>query len=387
MQLKRFTAKDMTKALRKVKDALGDDAVILSNHTVDDGVEIVAAIDYDESVINRQLPADISTSVKKPSYGRPALPQNKYSDLDDVKQEVRYLRELIENQLSGFAWQNISHYKPMQMMLIKRLNGLGFEINTAEKMVKFIEDDNDPRRAWLSLLAHLISEIKVQTPDLLSLGGYHAFVGPTGVGKTTTIAKLAARFCLQHGAENLGLVTMDGYRIAAVEQLVTFAKILGVNVSVAQNEKSLQTTLNALRHKKLVLIDTAGMNPKDIRVQQQFDRLSNAEVPISSTLVVSATCQYHVLKNIYDEYQRYGVSSMIVTKVDEAQSIGAPLSLLMKNKLPLAYLSNGQRVPEDLQLASSQSIVQYLISSQDHLNQDINLNELMASLSGSEVYA
>lgn len=387
MQLKRFTASDMTKALRKVKEALGDDAVILSNHSVEDGIEVIAAIDYDDSVVNHNLPAKVTPQVKQPSVSKTAAAQNKYSDLEDVRQEIKHLRELIENQLSGFAWQNISHYHPMQMILIKRLIGLGFEINTAEKLVKSVDESNKPKRAWLSLLVYVVKGVQFQVPDLLAVGGYHALVGPTGVGKTTTIAKLAARFCLQYGAENLGLVTMDGYRIAAVEQLVTFAKILGVNVSVAQNQESLNTSLDALRHKKLVLIDTAGMNPTDPRVLQQFERLSQSEVPISSTLVVSATCQYHVLQNIYRAYQRYDIANMIVTKVDEAQSIGAALSLLTQNKMPLAYFSNGQRVPEDLQLANTESVIQNLISSQEHLDQEINLNELMANLSGSDVYA
>lgn len=387
MQLKRFVASDMTKALRKVKDALGNDAVILSNHVVDEGIEVIAAIDYDATVVNHKSPAKVTTTVNQPSLSKNVNAPNKYSDLEDVRQEVKYLRELIENQLSGFAWQNISHYHPMQMMLIKRLNGLGFEINTAEKLVKNVDETKDQKRAWLSLLAYLLNEIQIQTPDLLNIGGYHAFVGPTGVGKTTTIAKLAARFCLQHGAENLGLVTMDGYRIAAVEQLVTYAKILGVNVHVAQNQENLNTALDSLRHKKLVLIDTAGMNPSDPRVLQQFQKLSNTEVPVSETLVVSATCQYHVLQNIYDAYQKYHVANIIITKVDEAQSIGAALSLLTKNKLPLAYFSNGQRVPEDLQLATTETIVSHLISSQSYLDQNINLNEVMANLSGSDAYA
>lgn len=387
MKLKRFIASDMNKALRKVKEALGDDAVILSNHSVEGGVEVVAAIDYDDSVISRNLPAEVENTVKKPSVNRPALSQNKYSDLEDVRQEVRYLRELIENQLSGFAWQNISHYKSMEMILIKRLTQLGFDINVSERMVKTVSETKDQQKAWLSLLANLLNEISFQTPDILISGGVYAFVGPTGVGKTTTIAKIAARFTLQYGAENIGLVTMDGYRIAAVEQLVTFAKILGVNVNVAHNSDSLQTTLSKLSDKKLVLIDTAGMNPKDIRVHQQFEILNNTDTPISATLVVSATSQHHVLENIYKHYKKYNIENIIVTKLDESESIGAPLSLLLNNKIPLAYLSNGQRVPEDLQQANNQTVIQYLISSQEHLNGDINLNELMANLSGSDVYA
>ena len=129
------------------------------------------------------------------------------------------------------------------------------------------------------------------------------------------------------------------------------------------------------------------MNPKDIRVHQQFEILNNTDTPISATLVVSATSQHHVLENIYKHYKKYNIENIIVTKLDESESIGAPLSLLLNNKIPLAYLSNGQRVPEDLQQANNQTVIQYLISSQEHLNGDINLNELMANLSGSDVYA
>ncbi len=387
MKLKRFIAADTTKALRKIKEAFGDEAVILSSHSVADGVEVVAAIDYDESVIKKSLPSTITKTTKAANSSQHIQSPKRFTELDDVREEVMHLRELIENQLSGFAWQNISHYEPMQMMLIKRLTKLGFEINICEKLVKHVSEKKDPQKAWLSLLSYLLRELKFQEPDLLALGGYHVFVGPTGVGKTTTIAKLAARYCLQYGADNLGLVTMDGYRIAAVEQLVTFAKILGVSVSVAQNRESLQTTVNKLSNKKLVLIDTAGMNPKDIRVKKQFEMLQSTDVPISPTLVMSATSQYHVLESTYNHYLKYNIENTIITKLDEAESMGAPMSLLINNKLPLAYITNGQRVPEDLQIASNQTVLEHLISSQDTLNNDINLNELIASLSGSNVYA
>lgn len=385
MKLKRFVAADTTKAMRKIKEAFGDDAVILSSHTVKEGVEVVAAVDYDESVIKKQLATDTSTTPLLESNVTAKQSTSGISELDDIKSEVMHLRELIENQLSGFAWQNMAHFEPIQMMLIKRLNQLGFEITLSEKLVKTIDKKEGQQKAWLSLLSNILQHLQFQN-DLLDTGGYYAFVGSTGVGKTTTIAKLAARFCLQHGADELGLVTMDGYRIAAVEQLVTFAKILGVNVSVAQNQQTLKTTLNKLSHKKLILIDTAGMNPQDDRVKQQFDMLSYANVPINPILVFSATSQYDVLKKTYQSYQPYHIESSIMTKLDEAQAIGASLSLLINHRLSLAYLTDGQRVPEDLQFASNQIILQNLINKHEVLAQDINLNQLVPSLSGSDVY-
>lgn len=388
MKLKRFVAPDTTKAMRKIKEAFGDDAVILSSHTVADGVEVVAAIDYDDSVVNSKLSLDAPQAIQLPelsssnssSFAKP-------TNLDEIKQELSHLREMVENQLSGFAWQNISHYQPMQMMLMKRLTKLGFDINLSEKLVQSVTETEDSHKAWLMLLSKVLERVHYISPELLQMNGCYAFVGPTGVGKTTTIAKLAARFCLQHGAEHLGLVTMDGYRIAAVEQLVTFAKILGVNVSIAQNQETLQTTLNKLSNKKLVLIDTAGMNPSDPRVNAQFEMMARADVPVNPILVFSATSQYGVLEKIHQKYAAHDLYGSIMTKVDEADSIGASLSMLINHKLPLGYLTHGQRVPEDLKAANKQVVIESLIGKQDQIQSSINIRELASSLSGSDTYA
>lgn len=396
MRLKRFVASDSAKAMRKIKEALGDDAVILSSHTVKEGVEIVAAVDYDETAVNNKLALTVDDPISvtgltpvpndKPIKSHRITNEKPLTDLEVVRQEVAHLRELIESQLSGFAWQSLSHYAPMQMMLLKRLTKLGFDINTSEKLAQSIPEQANSQKAWLALLSSILKQIR-RSENLIESEGYYAFVGPTGVGKTTTIAKLAARFCLKYDASELGLVTLDGYRIAAVEQLVTYGKILGVNVSVAQNQETLITALNKLSHKKLVLIDTAGVSHKDQRVAELFAMFQACHVAVQPVLVLSAISQYHVLQKICQQYQPFDVDNCIITKVDEAEEIGAVISMLLNEKVAVSYVTNGQRVPEDLHWASNQTLLRSLIDSQEDFNKELNINELVTSLSGSDVYA
>lgn len=384
MKLRRFLASDSTKAMRKIKETLGNDAVILSTHSVDGGVEVVAAIDYDENVINSKI--DNISSEPELVDNKITKPQVKtISELDDIKQEVQYLRDLLENQLSGFAWQNLNYNHPILLTLINKLTLLGFDVGVAEMLVSHIAENQTQQKAWLNLLKDIVDRIDCNN-DLLNAGGYYAFVGPTGVGKTTTIAKLAARYCLQYGADNIGLVTMDSYRIAAVEQLVTYAKILGINVSVAQNKHTLQVALDKLKTKKLVLIDTAGMNPKDDRVKSQFEALQGTSVVVNPILVLSATSQFDVLESIYESYKSHDLESIILTKLDEAVKIGPSLSLLIKSKLALSYISTGQRVPEDLVIATKQTVLKELVNAQELNVNKVNSKKIIPGLSRSNAY-
>lgn len=387
MKLKRFVAPSTAKAMRKIKETFGEEAVILSSHTVKEGVEVVAAVDYDESVIHGKTARDLAEPVYASQSVIPSDSSKDPSVLDVLQNEMRCLREMVENQLAGFAMQNMAHYQPMQMLLIKRLIKLGFDINFSTKLVKKIEESKDSQKAWLVLLTSVMKELLFFNHELLQTGGVYAFVGPTGVGKTTTIAKLAARFCLQFGNDQLGLITTDNYRIAAVEQLITYGKILGITVSVAHDAESLQTNLNKLKDKKLVLIDTAGMKPSDSRVHKQFEMLKQMYVPVSPILVFSATSQYSVLEDIFNHYFQGEIESCIMTKLDESKLIGASLSMLAEKKIPLTYLTHGQRVPEDIEVASANSILKRLIDSQDPANKESDVNELIVRLSGRGAYA
>lgn len=184
--------------------------------------------------------------------------------------------------------------------------------------------------------------------DIVDQGGIYALVGPTGVGKTTTAAKLAARCVLRHGARKLALVTTDGYRIGAHEQLRIYGRILGVPVLLARDAKDLRATLHDLRHTHMVLIDTMGMSQRDRMVGEQVAMFRDSDV--RTLLLLAATGRGDTLDDVVRAYSGLGLAGCILTKVDEAASLAASLDVVIRHELRLYYVSNGQRVPEDLHL-------------------------------------
>ncbi len=285
MKLKRFVAPDTRSAMQQIKAAFGPDAVILSSHHVDGGVEIVAAIDFDESILTTK--SAIATAEPVSQVQQHAV----HTPLDDMKQEIQTLRGMLEAQLRGTVGGN----EPLHTVLLQKLLYLGVSHTTAAVWARSVNPDLNQQRAWQTILAQVTEQIPIRDIGRIEEGGVYAFVGPTGVGKTTTLAKIAARFSLRFGADKLGLVTMDTYRIAAQEQLVLYGKILGVKVCVAQDEVSLARVLRQLSDKKLILIDTAGMNPADERVARQMHVLGTYLQSISKVLVLPATSHYQVL--------------------------------------------------------------------------------------------
>lgn len=348
MKLKRFVATDTRSAMQQIKATFGPDAVILSSHHVEGGVEIVAAIDFDESIL---------TTKSAIASAEPASQAEQYSahaPLDDMKQEIKTLRGMLEAQLRG----TVGGSEPLHTVLLQKLLYLGVSHTTAATWARSVNPDLNQQRAWQTILAQVTEQIPIRDVGRIEEGGVYAFVGPTGVGKTTTLAKIAARFSLRFGADNLGLVTMDTYRIAAQEQLVLYGKILGVNVCVAQDEVSLARVLRQLSDKKLILIDTAGMNPADERVAQQMQVLSTYLQSISKVLVLPATSHYQVLIDAIKRYQANQVDQCILTKLDESLAVGGALSAVIESRLGVSYLTHGQRVPEDIKMATRHQLVE-----------------------------
>ncbi|MDI1351769.1 MAG: flagellar biosynthesis protein FlhF [bacterium] len=351
MKLKRFVAVDTRSAMQQIKATFGPDAVILSSHCVEGGVEIVAAIDFDESVLSAQAAV---------ASAEPSSLKDKYpiaTPLDDMRQEIQTLRGMLEAQLRGNMGGG---NEPLHTILLQKLLYLGVSPNTAAIWARSVSPDLNQQRAWQHILAYITELLPIRDTRKIEEGGIYAFVGPTGVGKTTTLAKIAARFALRFGAEKLGLVTMDTYRIAAQEQLILYGKILGIKVCIAQDEVSLTRVLRQLSDKKLILIDTAGMNPVDERVKLQIDVLSNHLQSISKVLVLPATSHYQGLIHAIKRYQASQVDQCILTKLDESQAIGAALSAVIESGLAVSYLTHGQRVPEDIKIATRHQLVELL---------------------------
>lgn len=387
MQVKRFFAADMRQAMKLVRDELGVDAAIIGNRRLAGGVELVAALNYqlpNELVRepNLQLEAELRKTQEMIASAQvemairseseqaqpapavravPATPRNDPTStegkLDAMRSELSGLRELIEMQLGTMVWGNIQENQPLVANLWRRMQRIGLPVDVSKQLMDHVAEETDSRRAWRIVLAHLARSLRVPEREPLDEGGVIALVGPAGMGKTTTLAKMAARYVLKHGAKNVALVSMDGYRIGAQEQLKTLGKILNVSVTQVEPGESLLDAVEPLRKKRLVLIDTAGLPTADPALRQQLDALATGDLKARNYLVLAATSQEQVLRATYQSYQRCGLAGCVVTKLDEALSLGEILGVLVSEKLPLAYLADGPRIPDDLHAPRSHQLV------------------------------
>jgi len=373
MKVKRFFAPDMRQAIKMVRDEQGPDAVILSNRQVDGGIEIVAAVDYDESLFEESAtlaesaPNAVSEAGERGAQApattrRTRAPQSMDWVQDpaivSMREEIRQLRGLLENQLAHLAWNDRERREPLHTDVMRRLSGMELDAALVEKVSAPALRAGDDQHAWQLALGELSASLPIADDDFLDQGGIVALVGSTGVGKTTSVAKLAARYVLRHGRRHVALVTTDSYRIGAHEQLITYGRLLGIPVQVASDHKELRSILNSLADKRLVLIDTAGMSQRDVRLSEQFATLADSGIPIRTLLVLSATLHPSVMDETIRAFSRVALEGAILTKLDEAASLGGVLSTVIRQHLPLMFVANGQRVPEDLQPARAQSLVQ-----------------------------
>ncbi len=444
MKIKRFFAKDMRAALAQVKDTLGSDAVIMSNKKVSGGIEIVAAVDYDEPKIDvAQKPAtpafmdmsedqvslsssnhvraqaktnppaapdslqallekqhnrlhqqianqneeldmpqwakalqgsgdkqQIQTQPKREyeTHAKPNSAKASNAEMEAMREEMASLRSLLTHQVSSLMSEQKKRTDPVGAMLETKLIEAEFSVPVAKKLAELSQHyaPADLVRALPQSLANMLDN---QGDDVVRQGGVVALVGPTGVGKTTTLAKLAARFAAHHGSDQVALVTTDHYRIGAFEQLATYGKIMGCPVKQAQDMDELEQILYQFRNKKLVLIDTAGMGQRDMRLCQQLDDLTkNSRLPIRSYLVLPATAQRRVLQDAVVRFKRIPLSGAILTKLDESVSLSAALSVLIQSGLPLSYVTDGQRVPEDMQVADTLALAKQALAALNDTN-------------------
>ena len=279
-------------------------------------------------------------------------------EIEMMRKEMLAIRRLLEHQLSGLMWQEVERKEPLRAMLIKRLENMGLSPILADQLAGYIPEETSPKDAWSELLALVSDQIITSNENILETGGVIALLGPTGVGKTTTIAKLAARAAMDFGPEEIALVTTDTFRIGAHEQLATYGRILSCPVKVAKDAEELADILYQLRHRRLILLDTAGMGQRDLRLSEQLDTLiQNSGSHIRSLLVLPATSQRRVLQETIDHFRRIPLSGCVLTKLDESLSLGEILSVTIENALPVTYLADGQRVPEDIRQASGRYLV------------------------------
>ncbi|MGR6839132.1 flagellar biosynthesis protein FlhF [Aliivibrio wodanis] len=279
-------------------------------------------------------------------------------ELESMRSEMSSIRRLLEHQVSGLMWQEVERREPLRAMLIKRLEKMGLSAELSDQLACYIPEDTPPQDAWSALLKLLAEQIPTSKVDTLSRGGIIALLGPTGVGKTTTIAKLAARAAMEYGPDQVALVTTDTFRIGAQEQLAIYGRIMGCPVRIAKDADQLASVLHQLRNRRLILVDTAGMGQRDVRLTEQLDTLmENHSAQIHSYLVMPATAQRQVLQETIDHFKRIPLSGCILSKIDESLSLGELISVTIENGLPISYIANGQRVPEDIVLAQPKYLV------------------------------
>jgi flagellar biosynthesis protein FlhF len=437
MNVKKFTAATSREALRKVREALGPDAVILSNRPVDGEVEILALANDDAASLaapapdspmaepnpyldlaetpaylqpltpraaaarpvaavepapaqalraaapaSAARPAATARQPAPPRAAAPATPAASALDMDRISaivadavasakanaavemsgmmHEIRAMRGMMETQLAELSWGSTQAREPQKAAVLREMLAAGFSASLARYLIDKLPAGRDAADSlrWAKTVLTRNLNAMANEDQMLEQGGVFALVGPTGVGKTTSTAKLAARCVMRHGADKLALITTDAYRIGAHEQLRIYGKILGVMVHSVKDEADLRIALKELKNKHTVLIDTVGVSQRDHMVAEQVAMLQGTGVNVQRLLCLNATSTQETLNEVVRAYQGSGLAGCIMTKLDEAASIGNVLDVVIRQKLNMFYVSNGQRVPEDLHLADPAMLVE-----------------------------
>ena len=272
--------------------------------------------------------------------------------LESLQSQITDMRGMLETQLSSLSWQHLSGRNPARAQVLRNLTRIGVAPDVANIVADRVEPLTDAKDYWRKPLQTLAHTIPVADTDLLTIGGVAALIGPTGVGKTTTIAKIATRYAMQYGAGEVALVSADAHRIGAQEHLSTFASILGIKVHAAEDSTALTRILERLRDKKLVLIDTEGTSQRNRDLAARLAAYGSNDDRVHYYLTLSATCQEAVVDETVRVFSRVPLSGTILTKIDEAAQLGCVVSALIRHDLPAVLLSDGQRVPDDLHPAA-----------------------------------
>ncbi len=301
--------------------------------------------------------------------------------------ELRAMRGYLREQFESMAWVDSVRRSPVQVHLLTRMIDTGFSARLARALVARVPADygDDEAIIWLhaSLARNLDCVSGAGNP--LADGGVFALVGPTGVGKTTTAAKIAAHCALRHGVDSVGLVTVDGYRIGAHEQLKSFGRLIGIPVHVARDAAGLGDALALLARKRLVLIDTAGVGQRDGRVGEVLGALDEGSV--QRVTVLNAASQADTIDEVIDAYRAADGAGVVLSKVDETARLGGAIDAILRNRLSLLGVADGQRVPEDWHDPDAGALVARALEGRANAARRMNERELALLMSRIEPVA
>lgn len=384
MSVRRFVGASSREVMRQVRDALGDDALIVANRRTESGVEILAMAD---SAVDGLAPSAAQSPVHEASANK--APVANYAQLHQKAHEAQEAQPAPTDPMAAMSERLLKEMQDMRELLagsvasapasapegwLARLHRLlfdiGFSVEIANELLATLPpdmaalpEDSDQPLAWLR--EQLVGKLAVLEDEnvFFDQTGIVALVGPTGVGKTTTTAKLAARFVMRHGTEPVALVTTDSFRIGAHEQLRIYARLLDIPMFALDAEQSIDELLAQLADKRWVIIDTVGMSQRDQRVIEQIAHLQGGRSQVRMALLLNAASQPETLEEVVLRYRQAaraagaGLDDCLITKQDEAGRLAPVLDIIMRHGMRVLFGSHGQRVPEDMAVASAAALM------------------------------
>ncbi|MFT4562070.1 MAG: flagellar biosynthesis protein FlhF [Gammaproteobacteria bacterium] len=391
MKVRKYFAANMRGALEMVRNEQGPDVMILSNRKVDNGIELVTADgDIDDDLVQRfadqaksKVAERISARDKQPADETPQAVIS--SSSTDVTEEVLYddsgaslwssstavvemrkeltgLRGLLEQQLSGLAWSDFGAKHPVRARVLRMLSRYGIAPSLARDLVDCVPDTASFDDGFAIALRKLESRLTVLDDPILSDGGRVVLHGPTGAGKTLLACKLAVQYGLSAGLDKVAIVSTDDQRLGAQQQLKVFGSLLGISVYSCRNLVDLAECVARLEDQELVLVDTPGGSGSEPSLRELIDCVTQVHADFEPYLVLSASTDYLSLNKVFSSLVDIDVSGCVLTKLDEAAVLGPVVSAVVEANVPVAYLSAGQDIPDDLETPLARQLIDKTIA-------------------------